>query len=220
MKIVIVKLGVILSFLFPYKITKKFESLRNYLYTGWISRQFCKMDGLVEFPIRLVGGNNITVGEGSRIEKDAYLYTAASKNGKSYAPSIIIGKNSVIQRDCFLSAIDRIEIGDNVAITSRTLVIDNVHGDFRENNFTFDNDPDIPDVFLQNVYTRDLSSKGPVVIEDNVHIGMNCVILPGVRIGRNSVIANNSVVSKNIPPFSIVAGNPAKIMLTFGKDKQ
>jgi len=52
----------------------------------------------------------------------------------------------------------------------------------------------------------------PVFIEDDVWIGARCVILPGVRIGEGAVIAAGSVVTKNVPPFAIVGGVPAKII--------
>ena len=59
---------------------------------------------------------------------------------------------------------------------------------------------------------RPLYSKGPIIIGDYVTIGENCVILPGVTIGNNSVIGANSVVTRSIPPFSVVAGNPARVL--------
>lgn len=55
-----------------------------------------------------------------------------------------------------------------------------------------------------------LVKKGEVVIEDGVWIGGHCIILKGVKIGKNSVIGAGSVITKNIPPFEIWAGNPAK----------
>ena len=55
-------------------------------------------------------------------------------------------------------------------------------------------------------------STTPVVIEDDVWIGANAVILPGVRVGTHSVVAAGAVVTKEVPPHSIVAGIPAKII--------
>jgi acetyltransferase-like isoleucine patch superfamily enzyme len=51
-----------------------------------------------------------------------------------------------------------------------------------------------------------------VVIEENVYIGSNSVILPGVTIGKNSVIGAGSVDTKDIPPFSLAVGNPARVV--------
>jgi acetyltransferase-like isoleucine patch superfamily enzyme len=55
-------------------------------------------------------------------------------------------------------------------------------------------------------------SRTSIDIEDDVWIGANSVILPGVRIGRGSVIGAGSVVTKSVPPHAIYAGNPAKLI--------
>jgi acetyltransferase-like isoleucine patch superfamily enzyme len=61
----------------------------------------------------------------------------------------------------------------------------------------------------ESLHPRKLFSKGPVVIEDDVLIGENVSILPGVRIGKASIIGAGAVVTKDIPPFSIAKGVPA-----------
>lgn len=55
----------------------------------------------------------------------------------------------------------------------------------------------------------------PVTIEDDVWIGANAVVLPGVTVGTHSVVAAGSIVSRNIPPYSICAGSPARIIKTY-----
>ena len=62
------------------------------------------------------------------------------------------------------------------------------------------------------IETPDYRTSKPVIIGDNVWIGYRAMILKGVTIGDGAVIAANSVVTKDVPPFSIVAGNPAKII--------
>ena len=57
-----------------------------------------------------------------------------------------------------------------------------------------------------------------ITIDDNVWIGANCVITKGVNIGKHSVIAAGSVVSKNIPPYSVAAGNPARVMKSYNSN--
>lgn len=56
------------------------------------------------------------------------------------------------------------------------------------------------------------TSKGPIIIEDDVWIGFGCIILSGVHIGKGAIIGAGSVVTKDIQPYSIVAGTPAKII--------
>lgn len=59
---------------------------------------------------------------------------------------------------------------------------------------------------------REAYSKGSIIVKDDVWIGANCLILSGVTIGQGAVLAAGSVVTKDIPPYAIVGGNPAKII--------
>lgn len=65
----------------------------------------------------------------------------------------------------------------------------------------------------------DSYSKGAIVVEDDVWIGMRVIILSGVKIGKGSIIGTGSVVTKDVEPFTIVAGNPAKIIKKRFEDK-
>ena len=58
----------------------------------------------------------------------------------------------------------------------------------------------------------------PVVIEDKVWIGINATILPGVRVGYGAIIGANSVVTKDVPPMTVVAGNPARTIKELKKE--
>jgi acetyltransferase-like isoleucine patch superfamily enzyme len=59
----------------------------------------------------------------------------------------------------------------------------------------------------------------PVLIEENVWIGANCVVLPGVQIGRSSVIGAGSVVTREIPPLSLAVGNPARVIKCYSREQ-
>jgi acetyltransferase-like isoleucine patch superfamily enzyme len=58
------------------------------------------------------------------------------------------------------------------------------------------------------------------VIEEDAHIGANAVVLAGVRIGKRSQVGAGSVVTKDIPPFSIAAGNPARVIKRFDFERE
>ncbi|XWY21573.1 Vat family streptogramin A O-acetyltransferase [Bisgaard Taxon 45] len=60
----------------------------------------------------------------------------------------------------------------------------------------------------------ELSSKGDTVIGNDVWIGYNATIMPGVKIGDGAIIGTHSVVTKNVPPYTVVAGNPARVIKT------
>lgn len=62
------------------------------------------------------------------------------------------------------------------------------------------------------VLSREFDVDKDVVVEEDVRIGANVTLLPGVSVGRGSIIGACSVVTKNVPPYSIVAGNPARVL--------
>jgi acetyltransferase-like isoleucine patch superfamily enzyme len=96
-----------------------------------------------------------------------------------------------------LCAAERISIGDNVVIGTNSVVVDT----------------DFHPLDPQSRKERPQDARiAPVVIEDDVFIGMNCMILKGVTLGRGCVIGAGSVVSRTIPPMSIAAGSPAQVI--------
>jgi len=110
---------------------------------------------------------------------------------------IRIGDNTKIHGTC-IHAYESVEIGSNCLIAANCQIFDsNGH------------DLSFPDV-ENRINTRGGSK--PIKIEDSVWIGANSVILPGVTIGRGSVISANSVVNKYIPPMVIAGGNPARVI--------
>ncbi len=109
---------------------------------------------------------------------------------------IVIGKNSGGSGVILLAAI-KITIGNNVMIGAHSMIIDN---DFHHSD---------PNKRHQNI---DIPAR-PIIIEDNVFIGTNCMILKGITIGENSVIGANSVVINSIPKNSIAIGNPCKVVI-------
>jgi acetyltransferase-like isoleucine patch superfamily enzyme len=58
----------------------------------------------------------------------------------------------------------------------------------------------------------------PITIEDETWLGANCVVLPGVTIGKHCVIAAGSIVTKDIPPYSVAAGNPARVLKQYNPE--
>ena len=60
--------------------------------------------------------------------------------------------------------------------------------------------------------SREATSKGDIILEDDVWIGQNAMILSGVTIGQGAIVAANSTVTKDVPPYAIVGGNPAKVI--------
>lgn len=146
------------------------------------------------------GEQYIEIGNGCYIG-DFSLLTAWDQYGQqTFTPHISIGDNCHIGSHAHITAINRIEIGNNVLTGTKVLITDNSHGRFS---------PEELDIAPSE---RPLYSKGAVIIEDNVWIGEKATILANVRIGKGAVIAANSVVTHDVPAHSMVAGVPAKIV--------
>lgn len=105
---------------------------------------------------------------------------------------IIVGTNSIINQHCFLDGRgSRVIIGDNVDIAQET------------NIWTLQHEPNS---------AEHATTGGDVIIEDHVWIASRVTILPGVKIGKGAVVACCSVVTKDVPEMSIVAGVPARVI--------
>jgi acetyltransferase-like isoleucine patch superfamily enzyme len=115
----------------------------------------------------------------------------------SDAGRISIGGGSLLNLNVMIAAVDEVVIGDHCMFANGCLVTDGNH--------RFD-DPETP------VPWQGFTSKGPVRIGDNVWFGANVVVTNGVTIGRRSVIGANSVVTDDLPEFSIAAGAPARVL--------
>lgn len=109
---------------------------------------------------------------------------------------LVIGDNFGMTGGVICAA-EKITIGNNVAVGANTTIVDT---DFH---------PIDP---LERKIHPASAKTAPIVIEDDVFIGMSCLVLKGVTIGKGSVIGAGSVVTKSIPPGVIAAGNPAKVI--------
>jgi len=120
-----------------------------------------------------------------------------------------IGDNVEINDYVHIAAVLNIEIGNHVLIASKVFITDHNHG-----NYTGD-DQSHP---MEPPKDRKLAAK-PVKIEDNVWIGEYVTILPGVTVGKGSIIGTSSVVTRDIPPYTIAVGIPAKVIKRYNEQK-
>lgn len=110
---------------------------------------------------------------------------------------IVIGNRTHIGYQNILAAANSIRIGDDVMFASNVCIFDN---------------PSHPIEPARRHLPFRLDETAPVVIGNNVWIGMNCFVMRGVTIGDNSVVAAGSVVTRSIPANSVAAGNPARVI--------
>lgn len=176
---------------------------------------YCKLRGcfvfknarLIRFPIDLRGKKYIkvskgfTTGVGCRLE-------AYPINGMK---TLFFGDNFQMNDYVHITARESVIIGNNVLFASKIYISDCSHGSYSGNEF--DSNPDtIP-------LDRLLLTK-PVVINDNVWLGEFVSVLPGVTIGKGTIVGANSVVSKSLPPYVIAVGSPAKAIKKYNFKSQ
>jgi carbonic anhydrase/acetyltransferase-like protein (isoleucine patch superfamily) len=144
---------------------------------------------------KLIGPELVFVGSDVTIGDHAWL-NAKDDRGDGML-TLEIGDGTYIGRLVQINAWRSVAIGSNVLIADRVFISDADH------NFT---DTNIP-IRLQGD-----SFLGAVTLKDGCWIGIGAVILPGVTVGRNAVVAANAVVTKDVPDCVVVGGIPAKII--------
>lgn len=148
-------------------------------------------------PFLITNPDGIYLGDFVTIRKNVRLEII--KNITESMPKIIIGNNVNIEQNVHIICGSRIEIGNNVSITGGVAIVDVNH--------PYD------DIYNSVKIGDRIQCEGNYVeISDNVFIGYGAIILPNVSVGKNSIIGAYSVVNRDIPDFSVVAGNPAKII--------
>jgi acetyltransferase-like isoleucine patch superfamily enzyme len=127
------------------------------------------------------------------IGKEVYMFPGV----KLYSPSnITIGDHVGINYRSVLGGSAELKIGNYVNIAPNCFIATSNH------RFDAYDKP----MALQGV------TQSPTVIEDDVWIGINAVVMPGVTIGRGAIVGSNAVVTKDVPPFAVVGGVPAKVI--------
>jgi acetyltransferase-like isoleucine patch superfamily enzyme len=113
-------------------------------------------------------------------------------------PGLEIGKKCFIGNETMLDLADKIILQDNVTLAERVMILTHMNVGYKDHP-------------LQKHFK---SFAKPVIIGEGCFIGAGVIILPGINIGEHSLIAAGSIVTKNIPPNSIAAGNPAQVKRT------
>ena len=156
---------------------------------------------LFRFPLVIRGrkyidfGDKLTTGVGCRFD--------CFPGEKPDSVKVRFGSNVQLNDYVHIVGMESIEIGDNVLMASHIFISDNSHGAYRCN--FLDSNPDVPPAEREYV-------TAPVKIGNNVWIGEGVCIMPGVTIGNGCVIGAHSIVSKNIPDYTIAVGTPARVI--------
>lgn len=148
----------------------------------------------IEHPYEIIGNPAaIRIGANTEILGRARLEALAPPGGTI----LTFGDGCLVHQDVRFVAVNGIHLGDHVAVAPHSTIIDTIH-----------NYKSTPEGVS---WQAPLTVGEPLVIEDGVFVGTSCVITGGVTIGAHSIIAPNSVVTRDVPPGSLVVGNPARI---------
>ena len=187
-----------------YNFFKRYdEEFKNLILKEKIFSQLNADDSINVGPNAIVHNHgskdNIRLGKGVIIDGILECYTKGE---------LIINDYTYIGRSRIFAA-QKVEIGKGVLISDHVVIMDSdlhpLSAKKRFNDMRNWNKGVFPDVYT-NIESR------PVILGDYVWVSANSVILKGVTIGEGSIIGAGSIVTKDIPPYTIVAGNPAKII--------
>ena len=157
---------------------------------------------IIRFPIDIRGKKFIEISKGFTCGPGCRIEAYPENNEKT----LFFGENFQMNDYVHITARESVKIGNNVLLASKIYISDCSHG-----SYSGDENDSHP---VSIPHDRPLFSK-PVLIEDNVWLGEFVSVLPGVTIGKGSIIGANSVVSKNIPANVIAVGSPAKPIKKF-----
>ena len=151
-----------------------------------------RTDGFVFFGRRL----EIQIAREAEVRFGRFVWIGDGSKIRCHEGEVEIGAKTVIGQECTISAYRRVRIGEQCVIADRAMFIDFDHGVVEVER----------PIRVQGIYMRD------VEVGSNVWIGYGACILRGVRVGDNSIVGTNSVVTKDVPANAVVAGIPARII--------
>ncbi len=147
---------------------------------------------------------NISIGDRCRIKKGVEMYAKPWGDDRGKI-TLRIGNRVSINSGTFINAHNYIEIGDGTLIGKNVILSDTKH------NFE---DPD------KSIKDNPVSLEAPIIIGKGCGIGFNAFIFPGLTIGNHAFVGANSVVTRDLPAYSVAGGNPAKILRIYDFDRK
>jgi acetyltransferase-like isoleucine patch superfamily enzyme len=143
------------------------------------------------------GAEHIELGDDVRIGHRVRLQAVTSYNEQIFSPALRIGRGTSLENDCMITCNTSVELGEHVMVAGNVFISDHEH-QYQDAG--------------RPVQAQDLTTDGGVVIGDGSHIGQNVCIIGRVTIGEHAVVGANSVVTRDVPAYSVVAGAPAKVI--------
>lgn len=156
-------------------------------------------------PAVIVSPHRIHIGDHVLVHDRVWLSVVESYRDQRFEPTLRIGDRTVLGRDTYISCIGNVEIEPDVLAGDRVLIADSYH-DYRDPHTAIAYQP--------------MAEPRPVRICTGVLLNVNVSVLPGVTIGARSYIGAGAVVTRDVPPNSVVVGNPARIVRRWDSERQ
>jgi len=172
----------------------------------WVPRPvFARPAGLAQLgresyivePYKIRSPHKVYIGDRVIVGERSFLSVVGSDKGLEHDPVLRIGDDTGISSDLFVHCAGEVDIGKGVGISARVFIGDSGR-DYE--------DPRQPAIDLA------ISEPAPVRIRDGAVVGVGAAILPGVTIGERAFVGAGSVVTRDVPPRTVVFGNPARVV--------
>lgn len=155
-------------------------------------------------PVVIIGRERISIGSDTFFHSGAWLSVVEEHNGRRYDPRLTIGDRCLFARDVWISCVGEITLGDEVLVGDRVLITD-THHEYE--------DPDT------SIMRQPMAPPRPVRIGDGTILNSGCVITAGVTVGERAFVAANAVVTVDVPPNTVVVGNPARAIRSYDREQ-
>lgn len=177
-------------------------------YRSWIVKfkfQSCGQHLFVAGKARIVtGGGNIVVGDNFIMDEFAEICCNPIENKTDCQPKLIIGNNVHLSKHCCIGCSNMIVLENDVRLAPYCHITDRNHV--------------YKDIYTP-IWKQPTESPGPVVIGEQTWLGFGVQVMPNVKIGKHCVVAAGSIVTKDIPDYSVVTGIPAKVIKRYNFEK-
>lgn len=147
-------------------------------------------------PVFFGKGLELQIGKRGGIRFGRFCWIGDGTKIRSHEGLVEIGQKTVFGQECTISSYEHVRVGEQCVIADRAMLIDFDHGVVEIER----------PIRVQGIYTR------PVEVGSNVWIGYGACFLRGVRVGDNSIVGTNSVVTRDVPANAVVGGVPARVL--------
>jgi acetyltransferase-like isoleucine patch superfamily enzyme len=168
--------------------------LYRYLWRRWLTPAGWRWE--TDGPVFFGKGLELQIAKRGTIRFGRFVWVGDRTKIRCHEGEVIVGRKTVLGQECTISAYRHVRIGEQCVIADRAMFIDFDHGVVEVER----------PIRVQGIYMRDVD------VGSNVWVGYGACILRGVRVGDNSVIGSNTVITKDIPANAVVGGVPARLL--------